>query len=68
MFHPKNLASLRDQVSLLYQQGFTLAQIKRYMWYRKLYCPDCYQSGCSASDQSRLIFARWLYEHGKIEG
>lgn len=68
MFHPKNLASFREQVSLLHQQGFTQAQIKKYTWYRKLYCTDCYQSGYGSSDQSRLIFARWLYEHGKIEG
>ena len=68
MFRTNIIASLRDQISLLLKHGFTPVQINRYKWYRKLYCTGCYQSGYNSGDQSRLIFARWLYQHGKIEG
>ncbi len=68
MFRTKYALSLREQLALLQHEGFTLAQIKDYLRYRKLYCIGCYQSGYDAGENYRLTFARWLYQQGKIEG
>jgi hypothetical protein len=68
MFRVKYELSLREHLALLKQEGFTPPQIKDFLGYRKLYCTGCYQFGYDSGENYRMLFARWLYQHGKIEG